>query len=264
MRRLIAVLALVAAGACAPAAGPARLSVDPGPAPAAATAPAPSSATATATAVTGEPTAAGGATPTPGRVTEPATVVEEVVDGDTIRVSGVGAVRLIGIDTPETDHPERGVECFGPEASARTAELLPTGEPVRLTYDEERLDPFDRTLAYVERARDGLFVNGDLVHTGHARARQYPPNTARALELGDLERAARAAGAGLWSACPAADPVPAPTGPCDPSYPDVCVPPPPPDLSCADTDATYFRALPPDPHALDGNDDGVACEIPGR
>ncbi len=190
-------------------------------------------------------------------------VVEAVVDGDTIRVRGVGTVRLIGIDTPETRHPERGEECFGPEASARTAELLPPGEPVRLTYDEDPRDRYDRTLAYVERAADGLFVNGDLVRTGHARAREYPPNTARAVELGRLEREARSAGAGLWGACPRPPDPPAPAGPCDAAYPDVCLPPPPPDLSCADAGATYFRALPPDPHGLDGNGDGVACELPG-
>lgn len=189
-------------------------------------------------------------------------VVEEVIDGDTIRVSGVGSVRLVGIDTPETRHPDRGVECFGPEASARTLELLPVGEPVRLTYDDERRDRYDRTLAYVERVRDDLFVNGDLVRTGHARAREYPPNTARALELGDLGRPARVEGAGLWSACPGSAPAaaPPPTGPCDPAYPDVCLPPP--DLSCADIDANYFRALPSDPHALDANGDGAACELP--
>ena len=55
--------------------------------------------------------------------------VTSVVDGDTIRVrldSGDAVtVRLIGIDTPETKHPTRPMQCFGAEASAKTAELLP-------------------------------------------------------------------------------------------------------------------------------------------
>jgi endonuclease YncB( thermonuclease family) len=52
---------------------------------------------------------------------------------------------------------------------------------------------------------------------------------------------------------------------CDPSYPTVCVPPPPPDLDCADFAPT--RNFPvkrdvadPDPHHLDGNGDGIACQ----
>jgi hypothetical protein len=48
---------------------------------------------------------------------------------------------------------------------------------------------------------------------------------------------------------------------CHPSYPDVCIPPPPPNLSCDDVDATNFDVVPPDPHGLDGNDnDGIGCE----
>jgi micrococcal nuclease len=191
-------------------------------------------------------------------------VIESVVDGDTIHVQGVGTVRLIGVDTPETRHPTRGQECFGPEASAHTASLLPAGEPVRLVYDEDPQDPYDRALAYVYRVRDALFVNADLVRAGYARARSYPPNTAHDFELAQLQREARAAGAGLWSVCEQpAPPPPGQGGSCDPAYPDVCLPPPPPDLGCGDTPERYFRALPPDPHHLDGNGDGVACEIAG-
>jgi len=47
---------------------------------------------------------------------------------------------------------------------------------------------------------------------------------------------------------------------CDPAYPTVCLPPAPPRLTCAATDARNFPALPPDPHGLDSDRDGVACE----
>jgi hypothetical protein len=48
---------------------------------------------------------------------------------------------------------------------------------------------------------------------------------------------------------------------CDSSYPDVCIPPPPPDLNCDDISARNFEVLPPDPHGFDGNDnDGIGCE----
>ena len=53
---------------------------------------------------------------------------------------------------------------------------------------------------------------------------------------------------------------PPPAANCDPSYPDVCIPSPPPDLNCKDIPFRRFRVLPPDPHGFDGNQDGVGCE----
>jgi micrococcal nuclease len=47
-----------------------------------------------------------------------AQLVERVIDGDTIVVAGVGSVRLIGVDTPETVDPRKPVQFFGKEASA--------------------------------------------------------------------------------------------------------------------------------------------------
>ena len=51
-----------------------------------------------------------------------------------------------------------------------------------------------------------------------------------------------------------------PASACDPSYPDFCIPPPPPDLDCADVGQEDFAVLPPDPHGFDGDGDGVGCE----
>jgi micrococcal nuclease len=132
-----------------------------------------------------------------------ATVVA-VVDGDTIvvRIGGVDErVRLIGIDTPETVAPDRPVECFGPEASARAVELLPPGSKVRLERDVEPRDRYDRLLAYVTRAGDGRLVNLVLVEEGYAEASSFPPNTARDGDLAAAEARARSAGLGLWGAC---------------------------------------------------------------
>lgn len=49
-------------------------------------------------------------------------------------------------------------------------------------------------------------------------------------------------------------------GECDPSYPDVCIPPPPPDLDCGDISHRRFRVLGRDPHRFDGDKDGIGCE----
>jgi micrococcal nuclease len=129
------------------------------------------------------------------------TKVERVVDGDTIVVTGGERVRFIGMDTPETKDPRKPVQCFGREASARTERLLPPGTAVALVYDVDRIDRYGRTLAYVYRASDGLFVNASLVRDGYAVAFTVPPNVAKADEFVRLARQARQAGRGLWRAC---------------------------------------------------------------
>ena len=47
---------------------------------------------------------------------------------------------------------------------------------------------------------------------------------------------------------------------CHSSYPDFCIPPPPPDLNCPDISQKNFTVLPPDPHGFDRDKDGVGCE----
>jgi len=47
---------------------------------------------------------------------------------------------------------------------------------------------------------------------------------------------------------------------CDPAYPSVCIPSPPPDLDCGDISYRGFTVLPADPHGFDGDNDGIGCE----
>lgn len=133
-------------------------------------------------------------------------VVARVVDGDTLVVAMPGAgdekVRLIGIDTPESVDPRRPVECFGKEASARLAALLPVGTEVRLERDVEGRDRYGRLLAYVYRSSDATFVNLALAEEGYAQPLSIPPNIAYATRFAAAAAAAREAGRGLWSACP--------------------------------------------------------------
>jgi micrococcal nuclease len=130
------------------------------------------------------------------------TRVADVTDGDTIEVGGGRRVRLIGVDTPETKHPDKGVQCYGREASAYTARLLPRGTRVRLVTDVEERDRYDRLLAYVYRVSDGLFVNAALARDGYARPLTIPPNVAHTEEFTSLAARARDRGRGLWGACP--------------------------------------------------------------
>ena len=59
----------------------------------------------------------------------------------------------------------------------------------------------------------------------------------------------------------AAEPAPS-SDACDPSYPDVCMPPAwsTGDLNCGDIPYRRFTVLPPDPHGFDGDFDGIGCE----
>ena len=129
--------------------------------------------------------------------------VVRVVDGDTIRVrtaSGEEPVRYIGIDTPESVKPGSPVECFAKRASAFNTRLV-EGERVRLVRDVEERDRYGRLLAYVYRARDGLFVNAELVRGGYATVATFPPNVAHEREFRRLARRARLSGRGLWGKC---------------------------------------------------------------
>lgn len=127
--------------------------------------------------------------------------VSRVVDGDTFEISvngGTDDVRLIGVDTPETVKPGEPVECFGPQASEYANRLL-DGRTVRLEFDQERRDVYDRLLAYAYIG--DRFVNAELVRGGYARTLEIEPNTSHAEELARLEEDAGAAGRGLWGAC---------------------------------------------------------------
>jgi micrococcal nuclease len=136
----------------------------------------------------------------PGAATE-AAVVTAVDDGDTIEVR-IGArtdvVRLLGIDTPETHHPTKPVQCFGPEAAAYTASRL-TGRTVRLEGDVEPRDVYDRRLAYVYL--EGRRFNDELLARGYARLLVIPPNGAHARTMLIEELEAKREGRGLWGAC---------------------------------------------------------------
>lgn len=127
--------------------------------------------------------------------------VSRVVDGDTIKVNsslGLQTVRLIGIDTPETVHPSKPVECFGKEASAYLSDLLPAGTAVVLTMDSigDTVDKYDRLLRYVEL--DGDDLNAKMVADGYAYAYTTYPFS-RSTSYVAFEELAKGAELGLWA-----------------------------------------------------------------
>lgn len=130
--------------------------------------------------------------------------VSRIVDGDTLDVDVNGdreRVRLIGVDTPESVAPERPVQCYGAEASAELARLVPVGARVRLERDEVARDQFGRLLAYVYRVDDDLLVNLALIEGGFADAVTYGDNEALYDVFTAAESRARADDVGLWGVC---------------------------------------------------------------
>jgi micrococcal nuclease len=128
-------------------------------------------------------------------------MVLRVTDGDTFHVLRGGrdvTIRLIGIDTPEVGWYGGEAECYG-AAAGRFLRRRIEGERVRLEFDRERLDPYDRTLAYAHH--EGKMLNVLLVRRGYARVTIYEPNDQYEGRLRRAQRAARDESAGLWSEC---------------------------------------------------------------
>jgi micrococcal nuclease len=183
--------------------------------------------------------------------------VVHVVDGDTIDValdSGRRTrVRLIGVDTPE-----RG-QCYFARATDATERLAASkrvvlqGDATQATHDR-----YGRLLAYVWLP-GGHDLGLQLLRAGVARVYVYDRPFVRLPVYSRAEQREKKRPNSLWRRCFA----PGKRG-CDPSYPDVCIPPPPPDLDCSDIPYRNFRVrwdVPhPDPHHFDGNHNGVGCE----
>lgn len=254
---------------------------------------------------------------------EPVQLVS-VTDGDTVRVlrnEQNEPVRLILIDTPETNDPNNPPECYGQEATNYLTWLLSLGGTLYLETDVTDRDRYDRLLRYAWLDFGGgevYLVNEVMARSGFAAQLTYPPDVKYEEQIRAAVRFARDHEYGLWSGCISdaegdtnelgalrvqptlsaqeganatctstfdeagkgiqpqgcdsirvgLDPIPtqvvtaAPAGAlgCDPSYPDVCIPPAPPDLDCGQIGARRFTVYPPDPHNFDGDFDGIGCE----
>ena len=128
--------------------------------------------------------------------------VVRVIDGDTIVIEKDGVnetVRLIGIDTPETVHPSKPVQCFGKEASDQTRAWL-QGENVYIEIDSQEgtRDKYGRMLGYVLRA-DGYFINLELIRQGFAYEYTYNLPYQYQAEFIEAEKEAKEGERGLWA-----------------------------------------------------------------
>lgn len=125
-----------------------------------------------------------------------------VVDGDTVHVidsdNNTMKLRLLLIDTPETVHPNKPVEQFGPEASARMTELMSNADDLHIEYDEgERTDHYGRHLVYLYA--DGESVHEVLLEEGLARVGYIYEQQRYLAEFREKEQYAKNNQLGIWS-----------------------------------------------------------------
>lgn len=200
--------------------------------------------------------------PVPTPSVAPATVVD-VVDGDTIdvRMDGdIETVRLVGIDTPE-----RG-ECGYDKATLNLGRMLNVAVTlVEAGPETDDRDLYGRLLRYVEAGGDDVGLQQ--IEDGMAIAR-YDSRDGYGRHDREAEYIAADAASKKSYRCGSRNalelpPLPGESGRCDRrSYPDVCIPPYPPDLNCDDISASYFRVRGDDPHGFDSasDPDRIGCE----
>lgn len=126
--------------------------------------------------------------------------VTRVVDGDTIKINFNGieeSLRLIGIDTPESVHPDASRNVMEGHIASNYTKTLLEGKNIELEFDAQERDKYGRLLAYVYI--NGTMVNKLLLKEGYAQVSTYPPNVKYVDEFNQIQRLARENNKGLWS-----------------------------------------------------------------
>ena len=124
-------------------------------------------------------------------------LVVRVVDGDTLVLANGERVRLIGVNTPETKHPTKPVQPFGPEASEFPRRAV-EGRYVTLKFDREKRDRYQRLLAYVY-LKDWC-LNEEVIRAGLGECvTRYPYDSSMKRRFRAAESEARVARRGIWS-----------------------------------------------------------------
>jgi len=123
-----------------------------------------------------------------------------VADGDTLTLEDIGAIRFVGVDTPEKNHPKLPVQFMSQEASNFTRKLC-LGKKIRLeydSYDQDKRGNYGRVLGYLY-LEDGTFVQEELLKRGYAIAyTKYPLDEERKQYFLKIEQESQNKGIGLW------------------------------------------------------------------
>lgn len=205
--------------------------------------------------------------------------VTRVIDGDTMEIEYANGtedtVRLLGVDTPETTFSRVSPDEFTgiPDTTAGRDHLFNWGERAT-TFAEDELegtqvqmvfDPDSDRRGYFGRLLVYLYLDGENFNErllGEGYARMYDSQFSLREEFVALEQEAQASGVGLWDFQD-----PDTESGTDSDSSDIEIPPLPPDgdYNCGDFEtqeqAQYvLENESGDPHDLDGDGNGVACE----
>jgi len=181
--------------------------------------------------------------------------VTEVIDGDTLRIRG-SPIRLALTSAPELSEED------GIKAKNFVAKLCPLGSKALVDQDDGQTSgSFGRMVAKVVCGSD--VVNSRLLEEGLA---EIDRKFCSISEFASEDWAKKYGCAKTvqekkqtFQSSPSVQPMTTEKS-CDPSYPDVCIPPFPPDLDCSEISHRNFKVLPADPHGFDGDNDGIGCE----
>lgn len=180
--------------------------------------------------------------------------VSRVIDGDTVELSDGRRVRYIGIDTPETGDPRRGVQCYGREAYEKNRELV-EGKMVELEKDVSETDKYGRFLRYVYI--NNVLVNELLVEEGYAYSSSYPPDVKYQDNFLEAQKLAREENKGLWGSTCSNAPTANTLGISGGGFACDC------DKSCKDIascEEAQFQLKTCGCKNRDGDGDGIACD----
>lgn len=164
------------------------------------------------------------------------------------------SVALVGVLSSGCENPDTtDYDPVGVAAAAANMELVSV--------------PPEHVASCVEATKFGAFVGDDAAQSRWEAARESEDALADACRaMGATDPDALATIHWNWTAAQSsidaasAPPAREPVADCDPSYPDLCLPIGGPDVDCGEISERRFPVLPPDPHGLDDNSDGVGCE----
>jgi len=185
--------------------------------------------------------------------------VTRIIDGDTIEVDGK-SIRFALVNTPE--YGEYGFD----QATNYIKTICPVGSAVVVDEDDRQTQgSYGRIIARILCAGVPSSLNEAVLGVGLAEistsfcSKSEFASLSWAQTYGCEPKTSQYTPPQTITPSPSYEPAPK-TVSCDPSYPDFCIPPSPPDLDCIDISANDFTVFYPDPHNFDGDFDGIGCE----